>query len=386
MDKTKRLGRLITKSEGEETYRCYIPKPLPPDPPIRTERFYSLLDKANISLGELNGIRTNLPNASLFLHIFARKEAVLSSQIEGTQSSLSDFLLFENNSENVTGNDDDVEVANYISAMKYGLERISQLPLSRRLICEIHERLLSSGRGKEKCPGEVRTSQNWIGGTRPGNAKFVPPPPEYVADSFGEFEKFLHDEKVLLPTLIKVAMAHVQFKTIHPFLDGNGRLGRLLITFMLCITGLLKEPLLYLSLYFKLHREKYYDLLQNVRETGDWESWIEFFLTGVNETSNQAFNTAQNIVTLFEKDEEKIKDLKKDTAGVLKTHNYLKKHPISNTRNIIEASQSSLQTVLRSLRALQEIGLVRELTGKHKNKIFVYKNYLDIINQGTELS
>ena len=385
MDKIKRVGQFITKSEGGETYRCYVPKPLPPKPPIQTDKFYSLLDKANVSLGELNGIRTNLPNAALFLHVFTRKEAVLSSQIEGTQSSLSDFLLFENNGKNMKRNDDDVEVANYIAAMNYGLKRIQDLPLSRRLLCEIHEKLLSSGRGMEKCPGEIRTSQNWIGGTRPGNAKFVPPPPEHIANCFGDFEKFLHDKKVLLPTLIKVAMAHVQFETIHPFLDGNGRIGRLLITFMLCITGLLKEPLLYLSLYFKLHREKYYNLLQSVRKTGDWESWIEFFLTGVYETSNQAFNTAQNIVSLFEEDEEKIKNLNKDTAGVLKTYHSLKKYPISNTRKIVKSSQSSLQTVLRSLRILEEIGLVKELTGKHNNKIFIYKNYINIINQGTEL-
>ena len=385
MNKIKRIGRLITKSEGGETHRCYIPQPLPPNPPIQPEKFYKLLDKANVSLGELNGIRTNLPNASLFLHMFTRKEAVLSSQIEGTQSSLSDFLLFENKEENLKTNDDDIEVANYISAMNYGLKRIEKLPLSRRLLCEIHEKLLSSGRGMEKCPGEIRTSQNWIGGTRPGNAIFVPPSPEHIANCFGDFEKFLHDEKVLLPTLIKVAMAHVQFETIHPFLDGNGRLGRLLITFMLCISDLLKEPLLYLSLYFKHHREKYYTLLQNVRKTGDWESWIEFFLTGVYETSHQAFNTAQKIVSLFENDEEKIKKLNKDTAGVLKTYNSLKKHPISNTRKIVQSSQSSLQTVLRSLRSLEEAGLVKELTGKHNNKIFIYKNYINIINQGTEL-
>ena len=325
MNKINRIGRFIKKSESGETYQSYIPQPLPPDPPIQLEKSYSLLEKANVSLGELNGIRTNLPNASLFLHIFTRKEAVLSSQIEGTQSSLSDFLLFENNGESLkTNNDDDREVANYISAMNYGLERINELPLSRKLLCEIHEKLLSSGRGMKKRPGEVRTSQNWIGGTRPGNALFVPPPPEHLADCFGDFEKFLHDEKILLPTLIKVAIAHVQFETIHPFLDGNGRLGRLLITFMLCINDLLKEPLLYLSLYFKHHRKKYYTLLQNVRETGDWESWIEFFLTGVHTASSQAFDTAQKIVSLFESDEEKIKNMNKDTAGVLKTYNFLK--------------------------------------------------------------
>lgn len=384
MKQKKRVGQLITKSGGGETYKCYVPNKLPPNPPIQIERFYNLLDKANVSLGELNGIRTNLPNASLFLHTFTRKEAVLSSQIEGTQSSLSDFLFFENNKAAMK-NDDDIEIANYISAMEYGLERISNLPLSRRLLCEIHEKLLSQGRGKEKCPGEIRTSQNWIGGTRPGDAIFVPPPPEYLSDCLGDFEKFLHDEKTPLPILIKVALAHVQFETIHPFLDGNGRLGRLLITFMLCLTDLLKEPLLYLSLYFKLHREKYYHLLQSVRETGDWESWIKFFLTGVYETAKQAFNTAQKTVSIFEKDEEKIKTLKKDTAGVLKTYNCLKKHPISNTRNIIRLSQASSHTVLRALGTLEKIGLVKELTGRYNNKIFIYKKYVDLINEGTEL-
>ena len=383
-EQQKRVGQLITKSAGEETYKCYVPYKLPPNPPIQIERFYNLLDKTNVSLGELNGIKTNLPNAFLFLSTFIRKEAVLSSQIEGTQSSLSDFLLFESNKDTVK-NDDDIEIANYISAMEYGLKKINDLPLSRRLFCEIHKKLLSSGRGKEKSPGEIRTSQNWIGGTRPGNAIFVPPPPEHLADCLGDFEKFLHDEKIPLPILIKVALAHVQFETIHPFLDGNGRLGRLLITFMLCLTGLLKEPLLYLSLYFKLHREQYYHLLQSVRKTGDWESWIEFFLTGVHETAKQAFNTAQKITRTFEEDEEKIKTLRKDTAGVLKTYYYLKKHPISNTKNIIKSSRISIQTVLRALRILEEIGLVQELTGKHNNKIFIYKKYIDLINEGTEL-
>ncbi len=386
MNKLKRVGKFITKSFGEESYKCYIPNDLPPSPPIQTERFYALLDKANVSLGELNGIRTNLPNADLFLHTFTRKEAVLSSQIEGTQSSLSDFLLFENEQKHKKTNSDDIEVANYISAMNYGLKKIHKLPLSRRLLCEIHGKLLARGRGQEKSPGEIRTSQNWIGGTRPGNALFVPPPPEYVSDCLGNFEKFLHNEKILLPTLIKTAIAHVQFETIHPFLDGNGRLGRLLITFMLCLTGLLKEPLLYLSLYFKTHRKEYYNLLQSVRETGDFEAWIQFFLTGVYETAHQAFDTAEKIVILFERDEEKIKNLNKDTAGVLKTFHCLKKHPISRTKNIKQKSKSSLQTVLRSLKVLKEIGLVKEVTGRYKNRIFIYKNYIELLDKGTELN
>ena len=385
MNKSKRVGQFVKKSTGEESYKCYIPNKLPPNPPISIEPFYALLDKANVALGELNGIRTNLPSADLFLHTFTRKEAILSSQIEGTQSSLSDFLLFENQEGSVKKSDDDIEVANYISAMDYGLKRIKKMPLSRKLLCEIHGKLLLSGRGKEKSPGAFRTSQNWIGGSRPGNAIYVPPPPEHLAQCFSDLELFLHNKKVLLPHLIKSAIAHVQFETIHPFLDGNGRLGRLLITFMLCLNGLLKEPLLYLSLYFKTHRTTYYKLLQNVRETGDWESWIEFFLTGVYETAHQAFETAQNIVALFDEDKNKIKKMKKDKAGVLKTYHYLKKHPISNTKKIGLAVQSSHQTVLRALKTLEHIGLVKELTGKYSNKIFVYKNYINIINKGTEL-
>ena len=386
MDKTQRIGQLIKKSIGGETFSCYVPKKLPPDPPIQIEKFYTLLDKANVSLGKLNGVTTHLPDASLFLHFFSQKEAVLSSQIEGTQSSLSDLLLFESNKESINVNNDVVEISNYISAMKYGMKKIHSLPLSRRLFCEIHKKLLSNSRGAEKHPGEFRSSQNWIGGTRPGNAVFVPPPPESLADCFGEFEKFLNDNSIHLPILIKIAISHVQFETIHPFLDGNGRLGRLLITFMLRILGLLDEPLLYLSLYFKIHRTKYYKLLQSVRNTGDWESWIEFFLKGVLKTSQQAFDTALEITSLFAKDEEKIKSLNVDTAGVLKAYDCLKKSPISSTKKIVQMSQSSLTTVLRSLKTLEEINLVQEITKKHNNKIFVYKEYIHIINQGTELT
>ena len=386
MNKTRRVGQFIEKSVGEETYKCYVPKKLPPDPPIQMERFYVPLERAGVSLGELNGITKTLPDSFLFLSLFTKKEAILSSQIEGTRCSLSDFLLFENSEEKRNPFDEQTEVANYMKAMNYGMAQIRKLPLSRRLLCEIHRKLLSTGRGAEKHPGEIRTSQNWIGGSRPGNAAFIPPPPEDIAECFGDFEKFIHDENSPLPVLIKTAIAHVQFETIHPFLDGNGRLGRLLITFMLCLSGLLREPLLYLSLYFKTHKQQYYDLLQSVRETGDWEAWIQFFLEGIHTTAKQVFNASQEIVSLFKKDEEQIMRLKKDTAGVLKTYNHLKKQPLSNAKNIVRSSQSTLPTVLRSLRALEEAGLVKELTGRRKNKVFVYKNYLNILNQETELS
>ena len=293
MDKKTRIGRYVKSSViGGEHYSAYIPQPLPPEPAIAMEEMYSLLDKANAALGRLDGMRIVLPSTSLFLYMYIRKEAVLSSQIEGTQSSLSDLLLFETEEAPGVPMDDVTEVSSYVSAMTYGLERIKELPLSLRLIREIHARLMNNSRGGTKQPGEFRTSQNWIGGSRPGNASFVPPPVENLMECLDNFEKFLHDESIKLPALIKAALAHAQFETIHPFLDGNGRLGRLLITFILCAEGILKEPLLYLSLYLKANRQAYYDHLQSVRETGNWEAWIKFFLIGVEETANQATETA----------------------------------------------------------------------------------------------
>jgi Fic family protein len=384
MGKSNRLGEQRPVNVGGENYFTYIPKPLPPNPPLEMELLYPLLDKANAALGRLDGMSMVLPDHALFLYMYIRKEAVLSSQIEGTQSSLSDLLLFENEDAPGAPIDDVTEVSNYVSAMNYGLKRIKELPISLRLLREIHERLMSKGRGSTKQPGEFRISQNWIGGSRPGNAKFVPPPPCELMNCLDPLEKFFHDEKVNLPILIKAALAHVQFETIHPFLDGNGRLGRLLITFMLCEDGILKEPLLYLSLYFKSHRQTYYDHLQSVRETGDWESWIKFFLNGVIETSSQATLTAKKILNLFENDRKKIEDAGKATVGILTIHNYLRSNPISNTTKIKDGCSVSLPTVLRSLAILEELGLVKEITGKERHKIFVYSQYLDILNSGIE--
>ncbi len=279
---------------------------------------------------------------------------------------------------------DVTEVSCYVSAMDYGLERLKTFPLSLRLIREIHGKLMNKGRGSTKLPGEFRTSQNWIGGSRPGNATFVPPPPERLMEILSDFEKFLHDDKQKLPPLIKAALAHVQFETIHPFLDGNGRLGRLLITFILCVEGVLKAPLLYLSLYFKANRQEYYALLQAVRETGDWESWIKFFLTGVIYTANQANETAQAILQLFNKDQTSIENYAKATTTDLTIHRYFQRHMISNTTKIKEACTISLPTVMRSLSTLEKLGIINETTGKERHKIFVYQKYLDILNKGTE--
>jgi len=273
-EKNPRLGTYVVKKFGEESFRAFVPPPLPPDPPVKLEALQRLLEEANQALGRLDGLASILPDPSLFIYLYVRKEAVLSSQIEGTQSSLSDLLLFESEEAPGVPIEDVQEVSNYVAAMNHGLRRLHEgFPLSLRLIREIHKVLLSRGRGSDKHPGEFRTSQNWIGGTRPGNAAFVPPPPEKIMECMGALETFLHHESRDLPVLIKAALAHVQFETIHPFLDGNGRLGRLLITFLLRVAGAIGEPILYLSLYFKTHRQQYYELLDRVRTAGDWEAW-----------------------------------------------------------------------------------------------------------------
>ncbi|NCC53206.1 MAG: Fic family protein [Spartobacteria bacterium] len=381
----KRTGRYVTGSAaGGESYRAYVPEPLPFKSPLDMAALYPLLDLANVALGRLDGMSMVLPDASLFLYMYVRKEAVLSSQIEGTQSSLSDLLLFENEEAPGAPMDDVTEVSCYVSALYYGLERLKEFPLSLRLIREIHEKLMKNARGGNKQPGEFRTSQNWIGGTRPGNALFVPPPPEYLMDCLGNLENFLHDGDTHLPILIRAGIAHAQFETIHPFLDGNGRLGRLLITFILCVEGVLREPLLYLSLYLKANRQAYYDHLQAVRETGNWEEWLKFFLTGVAETANQATETAQSVLALFEKDRQKIEESGKSAAAILNIHAYLQRHPITTTARAREACGVSLPTVLRSMAALEELGIVREITGKERHKVFVYTEYMDILSRGTE--
>ncbi len=385
MDKNNRLGKYSKSAVvAGESYLSYIPQDLPFSPPLDMTAVYPLLEKANVALGRLDGMSMVLPDPSLFIYMYVRKEAVLSSQIEGTQSSLSDLLLYETKEAPGALLDDVTEVSCYVSALTYGLERLNTLPLSLRLMCEIHAKLMTNARGGTKQPGEFRKSQNWIGGSRPGNAKFVPPSPENLMPCLDNLETFLHDETTPLPTLIKAAIAHVQFETIHPFLDGNGRLGRLLITLLLCSEGILKEPLLYLSLYLKANRQTYYDYLQSVRETGDWEAWIKFFLTGVTDTANQAADTAKQIIGLFNADRAVIEQSGKSTAAILTIHNYLQNHPVSNTANIKDVCNVSLPTVMRSMKALEALGIVEELTGKDRHKIFAYKRYLDMLSQGTE--
>lgn len=390
MTNTDIKNRIGTKKEcsigGRHSYYSYIPKPLPPTPPLNMESLYPLLDQANTALGRLDGISIVLPDPALFLYMYVRKEAVLSSQIEGTQSSLSDLLLYEVKEASGAPLDDVTEVSCYVAAMDYGMERLKDIPLSLRLIREIHKKLMSNARGGNKSPGEFRVSQNWIGGSRPDNAKFVPPPPEELMNCLYAFEKFLHDDSVRFPALVKAALAHVQFETIHPFLDGNGRLGRLLIAFILCNEGVLKSPMLYLSLYLKSNRQTYYDHLQDVRDTGNWESWLEFFLIGVIYTANQATQTAMLMMQLFNEDHKLIETSGKSTGAILSIYNYLKKHPVTTTSKLKKECNISLPTVIRGLTTLEELNIVKEITGKDRNKIFTYSRYLEILSQGTEPS
>lgn len=381
-----RLGqRLKSSGAGPEAYFCYVPKPLPPNPPIRLDNLQRLLDSTNQAVGRLDGLATILPNTELFLYMYVRKEALLSSQIEGTQSSLSDLLLFESAEAPGVPLDDVREVSNYVAALEFGLARVrSGFPLSMRLIKEIHEVLISGARGGKKAPGEFRKSQNWIGGSRPGNAMFVPAPPDKVIDCMSDLEKFIHEPNQDLPVLIKAALVHHQFETIHPFLDGNGRLGRLLITLMLCSEKVLSEPILYLSLYLKSHRKKYYDLLTDVRETGDWESWIEFFLRGVVETAKQATDTAREILALVQTDRSRIEELGRGSGSTLQVHRYLERKPLSVIPEMVKSLRLSTPTVTASLQKLEELGIVREITGKARGRIFVYDAYLRILERGTE--
>jgi Fic family protein len=374
---------LVSTTFGDETVRAFVPPPLPPVPPVELGGLMPLIEKANRALGRLDGITSILPSPPLFLFMYVRKEALLSSQIEGTQSSLSDLLLFENDQIPLVAIDDVREVSNYVAAMNYGLKRLREgFPLSLRLIREIHDVLLRKGRGSSKQPGEFRSTQNWIGGTRPGNALFVPPPPNELGACLDNFEKFLHDDKT--PTLIRAALAHVQFETIHPFLDGNGRLGRLLITFMLCADGALKDPMLYLSIYFKTRRKQYYDLLQAVRDRGEWETWIEFFLTGVIETADEAVETARQLLALFEGDRTRIRSLGRSAASMLRVHDFLQRQPIVGIVPASKQLKLSHPTVMKALARLQTLEIVREITGRRRGRLFAYSRYMDILNRGTE--
>ena len=383
----KATGTYITTSTAGESFRAFVPNPLPPDPPLQFAREdHDLIEQANLAIGRLDGVATLLPDVSLFLYFYVRKEAVLSSQIEGTQSSISDLLMHEEHLAPGVPLDDVQEVSNYVAAMNHGLKRMREdnFPLSLRLIREMHEVLLSKGRGSDKDPGQFRRSRNWLGGTRPGNARFVPPPPERVVECMGNLEKFLHDQPRRTGALIKAAMAHVQFETIHPFLDGNGRLGRLLITHILCAEGVLQQPLLYLSLFFKQHRTEYYDRLDAVRVDGDWLGWLRFFLNGVEETARQATETAARILTLFDQDRAQIETIGRRAATAHRMHELLRRHPIMTVPSGAKQLDLTAPTVRNTITILEDLDIVREITGKQRNRAYVYDSYVQILNEGAE--
>ncbi len=378
-----RLGQYVETAAGGETVRAFVPPALPPNPPIDLLPLLEKLSAAERALGRLDGITVLLPSHELFLYMYVRKEAVLSSQIEGTQSTLTDLLRFETDAEAGQPIDDIREVSNYVDAMMFGLDRLRELPLSLRLIREMHGQLLQSGRGAAMNPGEFRRSQNWVGGTRPGNALYVPPPTSELNSVLDSFEHFMHEEVSGLPPLIKAGLLHVQFETIHPFLDGNGRVGRLLITLYLCMQGVLHKPLLYLSLYLKTHRAEYYRLLQEVRERGAWEIWLTFFLEGVAETANQAFDAATRIVDLFKRDRERIAAQGERVGSALRVHDFLQQNPLVTGTRLVQQTGLSAPTINLALTDLEALGIVAEITGRRRGRVFGYSAYLSILNEGT---
>lgn len=375
----------VTSVEGEQV-RAFVPAPLPPVPPLVFEgELQQILEKALLALGRLDGISTLLPDRTLLLYAYVRKEAVLSSQIEGTQSSLSDLLLFELDEALGVPIDDVVEVSNYVAALEHGMKRLREgFPLSNRLIREIHGVLLSRGRGSTRDPGEFRHSQNWIGGTRLGNAHFVPPPHTAVPDCMSALERFLHAEGDAIPVLVRAGLGHVQFETIHPFLDGNGRVGRLLVALMLCHAGVLREPLLYLSLYLKQNRSAYYELLDRVRRDGDWEAWLSFFLAGVHQTAEGAVLTTQQLSAMFKEDRKRIEEAGRRAGSALRLHDAIKARPLLSLQEICRISGLTFPTASTAMDRLVELGIARELSGRRRNRLFVYDRYLTILNEGTE--
>ena len=373
-----RAGRLVKQPGG---FSAFVPAPLPPPDLDTGGKIQALLSLADQAIGRLDGVVEVVPDPDQFVFMYVRREAVLSSQIEGTHASLMDVLEYEAIRERREAKIDVREIANYIAAMEHGLNRLDQLPLSRRLMCEVHAILMKDVRGGEpqKTPGEFRRSQNWIGGGSPATARFVPPPPDEVGPTFASLEGFLHGDDAM-PALIQAGLAHAQFETIHPFLDGNGRTGRLLITFWLVEQGILKKPLLYPSLYFKEHRDEYIDRLQGIRDEGGWEDWLEFFLDGIAQVANEATDRAQLIVALREKDRSRIaRDMSRRRAGnALVLHDALFQLPIVTAKLVEEITGVSQPTASSLVNELVEMGILRELTGRPRYRVFAYGDYLDL--------
>lgn len=372
-------GYYVTISTAGEPFKAFVPAPLPPDPPVVwTPTLRRRFDAALVALGRLDAVTALLPNAALLLYSFVRKEAVLSSQIEGTQSSLADLLLYEIDEQPGVPVEDAREVSRCVAALERGMKKLrGGLPLCTRLLREMHKVLLTHPRGRGKTPGELRRSQVWIGGTRPGNAAFVPPPAEAVPDCLKHFERFLNDEPEPTPPLIKAALAHVQFETIHPFLDGNGRIGRLLIVLQLVADGVLREPMLYPSLFFKTHRALYYELLNEVRLRGDWERWLDFFAEGIEVSAEQAVATAHALLSLVNADRDRIAALGRAARSALAIHQALQRQPIATSTALVKATRLTPATVNKSLAHLERMGIVGEVTNRQRGRVFSYRRYVE---------
>lgn len=369
----------VTAYQGEQV-RAFVPSPLPPSPDIEmTASRRRLLEEADAALAKLDGAALHLPEIDLFLYAYVRKEAVLSSQIEGTQSTLSDLMLFELDDLQVPI-DDVKEVSSYVAAMEHGMVRLKDMPLSGRLIREMHEKLMAKGRGSEKEPGEFRRSQNWINGQRPSQAHYVPPPPHEVLPCMGDLDKFINAQDGM-PTLIRAALAHVQFESIHPFLDGNGRIGRLMIALLLQQSGKLSRPLLYLSLYLKANRTEYYRLLDKVRAEGDWEAWVDFFLKGVAETADSAALTARKLAECYREDLAKIQKLGRSGGNAVGALSCFRKRPILDIKGVAASINVTFPTATKAMMTLVANGILSEKTGKARNRVFVYQRYIEILNE-----
>lgn len=378
----RRSGDLVVQQSGPDGYAAFIPRSLAPVPPLDIgAALQALLDRANQTLGRLDGITLLLPDPDLFLYSYVRKEAVLSSQIEGTQSSLSDLLLFEHDATPGVPRGDVEEASRYVGAMYRGIELLeSGLPLSVRLLGETHAVLMHNARGGDRPPGEFRRVQNWIGGTSPHTARFVPPPAQHIPDAMADLERFLNDASAPTPVLVKAAVAQAQFETIHPFLDGNGRLGRLLVTLLLVADGVLRKPLLYLSLYLKRHRDVYYDHLQRIRTEGDWEGWLRFFLDGVIDVASSTVQTTTQLVQMIERDRQRVQQLGRASGTAIRVHDRLIREIVARPAGMATAIGLSEPPVYQAFSRLEELGIVREVTGRQRGRVYVYDEYLAVLN------
>lgn len=379
-------GRTIVVTTQGESFKAFVPAPLPPKPPVEwSPALRRKFDDALVAIGRLDAVSALLPNAQLLLYSFVRQEAVLSSQIEGTQSSLADLLLYEADEQPGVPLEDAREVSRCVAAMVHGLDRLrGGFPLSLRLLREMHDELLDHPHGRGKAPGDFRRSQVWIGGTRPGNAVFVPPPADKLAECLHRFERFLHDDPEPTSPLVKAALAHVQFETIHPFLDGNGRIGRLLIVLQLVADGVLREPMLYPSLFFKTHRTLYYELLGDVRLSGNWERWLDFFAEGIERSATQALQVAQALLALVQTDRDRIATLGRAAPSALAVHTALQRRPVTTATALGQATGLSAATVNKALALLMREGIVAELTERRRGRVFAYRAYVKGLDAGLD--